>query len=98
MSKRDLHWSNVPLLTLFLLASALAQSDSNPAATGSATAGFLSFIEPLATSLTFPNGGSATGLAKGDFNGDGKLDLAVTQTTNVAGVGNRGFVSVMLGK
>src|SRR3990172_9107428 len=98
MSKRDLNWSSVPLLTLALLVSALAQGDSNLSAVASATASLPSFSEPLATSLTFPNGGSAIGLGKGDFNRDGRPDLAVTQITNVSGVGERGFVSVMLGQ
>lgn len=55
-------------------------------------------VEALGSSLTFPNGGGVSALAKGDFNGDGKLDLAVTQSTNVAGVGGRDFISVMLGR
>jgi len=57
----------------------------------------VSFVEPRATALAFPNGGSAIGIAQGDFNNDGMLDLAVTQVTNVPGVGSRGFLSIMLG-
>ncbi len=57
----------------------------------------VSFVEPLGTPLTFPNGSGAIGMARGDFNNDGILDLAVTQQTNVPGIGLRGFLSIMLG-
>jgi RHS repeat-associated protein len=55
------------------------------------------FTEPLNTSLTLPNGGDVYCIAKGDFNGDGKLDLAVTQRTYDPRFGNQYFVTVLLG-
>jgi hypothetical protein len=97
MIKRYKPWLRVPLLNLLLLVCALAHNGSNPLAIEAATATLPSFIEPSATTLTFPiNGGSAIGLAKGDFDLDGNLDLAVTQTTNGASPGP-GYVSILLG-
>ncbi len=72
----------------FVFATAIAAL-ANPVEAGSAVAsGGISFVQPLATSLQFelqasnnlgPNGPqSAYGLAKGDFDEDGILDLAVT--------------------
>jgi len=55
----------------------------------------ISFVESAPTPLTFPNGGGVIGVATGDFNGDGILDLAVTQQTFGSGGGS--FVSIMLG-
>jgi hypothetical protein len=52
------------------------------------------FVEPLGTTIKFPNQGSATGLAQGDFNQDGLLDLAVAEDANVQD-GRR--VSIILG-
>jgi len=59
----------------------------------------ISFIEPLLTSLAGANGGDgAYGLAKGDLNGDGKLDLAATLNFDPAGnVSGKGSVAIMLG-
>lgn len=57
----------------------------------------ISFIEPSAAPLVFPDGGGVAGVAHADFNGDGHQDIAVTQDTNIGGVGARGYVSVMLG-
>jgi hypothetical protein len=57
----------------------------------------ISFIEPLLTPLVATvNGHGAMGLAKGDFNGDGKLDLAAT-FHDAALFPPRGQVVVMLG-
>ncbi|MBI3249129.1 MAG: VCBS repeat-containing protein [Deltaproteobacteria bacterium] len=73
----------------------------NPAAlvcTGTPVPTGVSFTEPLATSFaTASNGYGALGLAKGDFNRDGAIDLAFTWYDNVPGVGERSFVSTMLG-
>src|SRR5437773_5827480 len=57
----------------------------------------ISFTEPLLTPLVATvNGHGAIGLAKGDFNGDGKLDLAATFHDAVL-FPPRGQVVVMLG-
>ena len=59
----------------------------------------LSFIQPLSTPLvSTTNGGGVIGLAKGDFDGDGIVDLAVTRIDGVATGGQQGFVDVMRGK
>jgi uncharacterized repeat protein (TIGR01451 family) len=59
----------------------------------------LSFIQPLGTPLvSTTNGGGVIGLAKGDFDGDGIVDLAVTRIDGVATGGQQGFVDVMRGK
>ena len=58
-----------------------------------------SFIQPLSTPLvSTTNGGGVIGLAKGDFDGDGIVDLAVTRIDGAAGGGQQGFVDVMRGK
>lgn len=52
------------------------------------------FVEPLGTTIKFPNGGSAKGLAQGDFNQDGLVDLAVAEDAN----GHNGRrISIILG-
>lgn len=46
-----------------------------------------SFVSSLATQIRFPEGGpGVVGLAKGDFDKDGKLDLAVATGTNTGGI------------
>lgn len=72
-----------------------------------ASTGGISFIEPLATPLVFalderdngPYGAdSAYGVAKGDFNSDGKLDLAVTASQiGARPAPDQAFIYVMLG-
>ncbi|MBY0276502.1 FG-GAP-like repeat-containing protein [Candidatus Binatia bacterium] len=53
------------------------------------------FVEPLGTSIKFlQNGGSAIGLASGDFDRDGVVDLAVTED---AGIVDGRRVSIVLG-
>ncbi|MBI2571334.1 MAG: VCBS repeat-containing protein [Candidatus Schekmanbacteria bacterium] len=52
----------------------------------------ISFVEAIATPLTFPDGNGATGVATADLNGDGLADLAAT--VNLRG---HGFVAVLLG-
>lgn len=69
----------------------------NVVAPVSAAGGGVSFVEPLASPLTFPNGGGVAGVAAGDVNGDGIQDVAATQDTNIGGVGARGYISIMLG-
>src|SRR6185503_11667954 len=72
------------LLTLFLPLESHAAS------------GGLAFVEPLATSLVFRFGQSgAIGLAQGDFNGDGKLDLAATGRSNLNPPEQGGFIYVL---
>jgi RHS repeat-associated protein len=52
------------------------------------------FVEPLGTTIKFPNQGSAKGLAQGDFNQDGLVDLAVAEDAN----GHNGRrISIILG-
>jgi RHS repeat-associated protein len=41
------------------------------------------FVEPLGTTITFFNQGSAIGLAQGDFDQDGLVDLATAEDANV---------------
>jgi len=55
------------------------------------------FVEPLVTPLVATKAGfGALGIATGDFNDDGKLDLAVTWIDDL-GAGSQTMVSVMLG-
>lgn len=69
------------------LVAAPTQEESSPAV----------FVEGLSTPLTFENGGGMLGIATGDFNENGDVDLAVTHVTNVSGVGDRSFVSLLFG-
>src|SRR5262245_53876856 len=59
----------------------------------------ISFIQPLGTPLVSAGAGNGPiGLAAGDFDGDGKTDLAVTVADNLGqGQGQQGFVMVMRG-
>ncbi len=71
---------------------ALATSAAPAAAQG------VSFVQPLGTPLvSMTNGAGPVGMAAGDFDGDGILDLAVTLVDNL-GSGQQGFVAVMRGK
>src|SRR6266487_4050032 len=59
----------------------------------------LSFIQPFSTPLvSTTNGSGVIGLAAGDFDGDGIVDLAVTRFESVPTGGQQGFVAVMRGK
>src|SRR5712692_4257499 len=72
---------------------ALASSAAPAAAQG------VSFVEPLGTPLvSMTNGGGLIGVAAGDFDGDGIVDLAVTLLEGVPTGGQQGFVAVMRGK
>jgi hypothetical protein len=65
---------------------------------GTPTPTGVSFPQPLLTPLVSQdNGHGAIGLAKGDFNHDGAIDLAVTMSDNPLGFRLDGFVKVMLG-
>ena len=96
---RDRHV--VRLCVLAWAVSCLSAAPIRAAAAG------LSFVEPLAAPLVFArdanNNGpygpdSAYGIAKGDFNGDGKLDLAVTASQAAARPApDQAFIYVMLG-
>src|SRR5262245_19836515 len=79
-----------------LLAAALLVSAGMPAVVAGAGS-IPSFVEPITAPLAFSSGGDVIGVATGDFNGDGKLDLAATQETNVPNFGFRGFVSIPAG-
>jgi len=57
----------------------------------------ISFVEPRTTTLVYPDGGGAAAVVKADFNGDGKLDLAISDNPNIPGVGVQGSVSVLIG-
>src|SRR5271169_3207025 len=52
----------------------------------------IAFADPV----SYPVGTSPVGIAVGDFNGDGKEDLAVVNSGNAA-VGDDGGVSILLG-
>ncbi|MBI2570955.1 MAG: VCBS repeat-containing protein [Candidatus Schekmanbacteria bacterium] len=66
-------------------------------ASGGQVAAAPSFVEGRAAPFTFPDGGGVLGIAKGDFNADGRLDLAVTTSYAISGVGNRADVQLALG-
>src|SRR6266436_4641989 len=74
------------MLTLALLCLGLG-GISNPA--HGATVGFNKAV-------TYPVGTPPLAVAAGDFNGDGKVDLAVANAGN-AGAGDDGSVSILLG-
>src|SRR5712692_9186219 len=74
----------VALLVVILL---LLFSVSDPA--HAATAGFKQAV-------TYPVGTAPVAVASGDFNGDGKADLAVANNGNAA-AGHDGNVSILLG-
>ena len=57
----------------------------------------ISFVEPRTTTLVYPDGGGAAAVVKADFNGDGRLDLAISDNPNIPGVGVQGSVSVLIG-
>ncbi len=59
----------------------------------------VSFVQPLGTPLVSTTTGSGLiGVAAGDFDGDGIVDLAVTLFESVPTGGQQGFVAVMRGK
>jgi hypothetical protein len=79
MNKRDWYRAGGLLLALSLLGSAHTL-ERKQSTTSEASAPVLpSFSEAASTSLVLPSGSDVIGIAKGDFNNDGKLDLAVTQ-------------------
>jgi hypothetical protein len=51
----------------------------------------------FAAQVTYPTGPAPTAVVTGDFNGDGNLDLAVTNGNCVSGNCNDGTVSILLG-
>ncbi len=54
--------------------------------------GAVSFVQPRTLPLGFSNDGTVSGLAKADFNGDGRPDIAVTYSA-----GGAGYIGVLLG-
>jgi uncharacterized repeat protein (TIGR01451 family) len=80
------YWKSIVVLVFLCLQIAPAQA-------------VISFIEPMPSPLvSTTNGGGVVGLAAGDFDGDGIVDLAVTRIDGAAGGGQQGFVDVMRGK
>ena len=68
-------------------------------ATPAAAQGAISFLQPLDTPLvSMTDGSGPVGLAAGDFEGDGIVDLAVTLLEAVPTGGQQGFVAVMRGR
>jgi len=58
----------------------------------------ISFVQSLATSFSLTDDGSGVyGLARGDFNHDGKVDLALGGSGTLPGIGSGGFIATMLG-
>jgi len=57
----------------------------------------LSFVEPLSLPLALTASGQIQGVAKGDFNRDGKLDLAVTYSTSPNSSTSPGQVAFLAG-
>jgi uncharacterized repeat protein (TIGR01451 family) len=80
------YWKSIVVLVFLCLQIAPAQA-------------VISFIEPMPSPLvSTTNGGGVVGLAAGDFDGDGIVDLAVTRYDGVSNGGQQGFVEVMRGK
>src|SRR5262249_51403198 len=82
--------TNAPRLTLLAFAISLASVHAPWAA--------ISFGVPSSAPMGCTAAGNGVyGVAKGDFNGDGALDLAATVHVNVGGVGGRSYLYVLLG-
>jgi hypothetical protein len=82
-----------PNTTVVITATSIADPSKSASAAITFVSGTLQFSAPT----SFPAGVAPTGVVSADFDGDGKLDLAVVDNGNPS-VGDSGGVSILLGK